>query len=44
MMKFVEEGRIPKYGLPDRFEFVEAIPKTSVGKINKISLRALFAK
>lgn len=43
MMKFVEEGRLPKYGLPDRFEFVDAIPKTSVGKINKIALRSQFA-
>ena len=44
MMKFVDEGRIPKYGLPDRFEFVDAIPKTSVGKINKILLREQFGK
>jgi len=44
MMKFVEEGRLPKYGLPDRFELVDAIPKTSVGKINKIALRDRFGK
>ncbi len=42
MMKFVDDGKIAKYGVPDRFEFVDAIPKTSVGKINKIALRAQF--
>ena len=42
MMKFVDEGRIPKYGVPDQFEFVDEIPKTSVGKINKIALREMF--
>jgi len=44
MSQFVDEGRIPKYGLPDRYEFVEEIPKTSVGKINKIALRERFGK
>jgi len=42
MANFAEEGRIPKYGVPDRFELVEEIPKTSVGKINKIALRDRF--
>jgi len=43
LRKFAEEGRIPKYGVPDRFIFVDAIPKTSVGKINKNELRKMFA-
>jgi fatty-acyl-CoA synthase len=42
MTKFAEEGKIPKYGIPDRYLFVDAIPKTSVGKINKIQLRKLY--
>ena len=42
LKKFVDEGRMPKYGLPDRIEIVEAIPKTSVGKINKIALRKQY--
>ena len=42
MTKFSEEGKIPKYGVPDRYMFVDAIPKTSVGKINKIQLRKLY--
>jgi fatty-acyl-CoA synthase len=44
MMKFVDDGKIPKYGVPDQFEFVNEIPKTSVGKINKIALRERFGK
>ncbi|MGD9133979.1 MAG: fatty acid--CoA ligase, partial [Desulfobacterales bacterium] len=30
MQKFAEEGKLPKYGVPDLYEFVEEIPKTSV--------------
>ncbi|HEX7083060.1 MAG TPA: long-chain fatty acid--CoA ligase [Gaiellaceae bacterium] len=32
-----------KWWLPDRFEFVEEIPKTSVGKFRKTELRELYA-
>jgi fatty-acyl-CoA synthase len=32
-----------KWWLPDRFEFVDEIPKTSVGKFRKIALREQFA-
>jgi fatty-acyl-CoA synthase len=32
-----------KWWLPDRFEFVEEIPKTSVGKYRKTELRDRFA-
>jgi fatty-acyl-CoA synthase len=32
-----------KWWLPDRFEFVAEIPKTSVGKFRKIALREMFA-
>jgi fatty-acyl-CoA synthase len=32
-----------KWWLPDRFEFVDEIPKTSVGKFRKTALRELFA-
>jgi fatty-acyl-CoA synthase len=41
---FVDSGMLPKYGLPDHVEFIEAIPKTSVGKINKVALRKLYVK
>jgi len=42
MKKLADEGKIPKYGVPDRYEFVDALPRTSVGKINKIELRKTF--
>jgi acyl-CoA synthetase (AMP-forming)/AMP-acid ligase II len=32
-----------KWWLPDRFEFVDEIPKTSVGKFRKTALREIFA-
>ncbi len=35
--------RFAKWWLPDRFEFVDEIPKTSVGKFRKIELRERFA-
>lgn len=44
MKKFADEGKLPKYGVPDRYEFVERIPKTSVGKLDKKVLRKLFDK
>jgi len=42
MTKCAEEGKIPRYGVPDKYLFVDAIPKTSVGKINKIQLRKQY--
>jgi fatty-acyl-CoA synthase len=38
----VATGRISKYAVPERIEFVETIAKTSVGKLNKKALRAQF--
>jgi len=32
-----------KWQLPDAFVFVEAIPRTSVGKFKKVALREQFA-
>jgi len=42
LMTFVEKGIIPKYGVPDKIAIVDSIAKTSVGKINKRSLRQQF--
>jgi len=42
LLQNAEAGKIPKYGVPDRVEIVDAIPKTSVGKINKIELRKSY--
>ncbi|MEN6431855.1 MAG: fatty acid--CoA ligase [Smithella sp.] len=36
------KGKIPKYGVPDKYFFVDEIPKTSVGKISKIQLRKAY--
>ncbi len=38
-MTYVENGTIPKYGVPNTLLIVDAIPKTSVGKINKKEIR-----
>ena len=40
--KFVENGTIPKYGVPDKIIFVDELPKTSVGKLDKKVLRKKF--
>ncbi len=42
MKRAAEEGRLPKYGVPDRYEIVEEIPKTSVGKLNKKAMRQTY--
>ncbi len=36
------EGRIAKWWMPDDVVFIEAVPKTSVGKFNKRALRERF--
>jgi fatty-acyl-CoA synthase len=40
--RFVDEGQIPKYGIPKRILIVDAIAKTSVGKLNKKELRKQY--
>ncbi len=44
LMKFVEEGKISKWAVPEKIEFVKELPKTSVGKINKRELKEMFKK
>jgi len=44
MKKGSEDGKLPKYGVPDRYVFTDAIPKTSVGKLDKKLLRKTFRK
>jgi fatty-acyl-CoA synthase len=38
----VEQGVLSKFAIPERVEFVDAIAKTSVGKLDKKALRARF--
>lgn len=42
MKRFAEEGKLPKYGLPDRYLFIDSIPKTSVGKLDKKVIRQMY--
>ena len=37
-------GKFARWQLPERFEFVDAIPRTSTGKFWKVKLRDRFAK
>ena len=41
--QFVENGTIPRFGVPDKINLVESIAKTSVGKINKKALRSQYS-
>ncbi|MFP4390973.1 MAG: fatty acid--CoA ligase [Desulfococcaceae bacterium] len=42
MKQAAAEGKLPKYGVPDRYELVDEIPKTSVGKLNKKKVREQY--
>jgi len=44
MQGFAGQGQLPKYGVPDRYEIVDQIAKTSIGKINKKWLREQYIK
>jgi fatty-acyl-CoA synthase len=39
----VEQGRLSKWAVPARVEFVDSLPRTSVGKLDKKAMRACFA-
>jgi fatty-acyl-CoA synthase len=39
---FAARGVISKYGVPDRIVFVDLLPKTSVGKLDKKVLRQQY--
>jgi fatty-acyl-CoA synthase len=39
---YADKGVISKYGIPHRILFVEQLPKTSVGKIDKKVLRQRY--
>jgi acyl-CoA synthetase (AMP-forming)/AMP-acid ligase II len=42
LSKFVDDGLLSKFGIPNRIAFVDAIPKTSVGKLDKKCLREQY--
>jgi fatty-acyl-CoA synthase len=43
ILRHVQAGEISKFAIPERIEFVAAIPKTSVGKLDKKLLRKNYA-
>lgn len=44
LQQFAAEGKIPKYGVPEKYVFMDSIPKTSVGKLDKKVLRKDYDK
>lgn len=44
LRKFLRNQGLADYKIPDKFEFVPALPLTPVGKINKTRLRQLLAE
>ncbi len=42
LQDFAAKGIISKYGVPDRVVFVDVLPKTSVGKLDKKEMRAQY--
>jgi fatty-acyl-CoA synthase len=44
MKRLADAGKLPKYAVPDRYVFMDQLPKTSVGKLNKIQLRQRYPK
>ena len=38
------DGRVAKWWIPESFEFIDEVPKTSVGKFSKKTLREQFAE
>jgi len=41
---FADAGVVSKYGIPDEILFVDALPKTSVGKVDKKALRETYGQ
>jgi fatty-acyl-CoA synthase len=41
---YAEKGLISKYAVPDAIRFIEAIPRTSVGKVDKKALRQSYVQ
>ena len=39
---YADKGAISRFAIPDRIRFVDAIDRTSVGKIDKKALRAKY--
>ena len=44
LKSFADAGVISKFGIPDKILFVDALPKTSVGKFDKKQLRQKYGE
>jgi fatty-acyl-CoA synthase len=44
LQDLVTRGALPGYAVPERFEFVASLPRTSVGKLNKQALRGQYVR
>jgi fatty-acyl-CoA synthase len=42
MLAYVDKGIISKFGIPEKILFVDALPKTSVGKLDKKAMRERY--
>ena len=42
MAKYVKEGKILKWWIPKKFIFIDEIPRTSVGKPDKKTMRSQY--
>ncbi len=42
LQRFVAEGVLTKWAVPERYVFIEGLPRTSVGKIDKKALRSQY--
>ena len=44
LQNFAAKGIISRYSVPEQIVFVEALPKTSVGKLDKKVLRERYSQ
>jgi len=42
MLGFAEQGHISRWAVPEHIRFIDALARTSVGKLNKRALREQF--
>ena len=42
MKSCADQGKIPRYAIPDQYIITDEIPKTSIGKVDKKRLRAIY--
>jgi fatty-acyl-CoA synthase len=43
MKACADQGKIPRYAIPDQYIITEEIPKTSVGKTDKKVIRTMYS-